>query len=288
MDDRLRALLDAALAANLEGSAWEMLYDRMIHQGTVCSATYELFPHVVDAMTAPTSSLCIDLGFVASSMESDRSRTIPPELIEASNAAIARALPIVLERFLVLRAETAPTYRGQPTSRANQGSYLALSCLALARHRVGRVMWEFPAEPQPGRALVEQHFCTVQCPACEAELEWMHQDDGIVEYTTRDGDQPPIVPPPIPALLGAPGPWAPIAALLPDDPIARVARAVLAAGVPAETPDAAALCVSAAMIDLYGESDWGRRFSRLASDMRCPECEEISPFVECLTQLRQN
>lgn len=298
------------------GTAWEKLHGGpILHQGTVYEATYAALPHVV-AMAAQRDPrtlgrFWIDIGFIVASFVYPREylKPVPADLAPGLRAALRAAEPLAVTGFRAREWGLDPGEVG-----VEMASYLALACLTLSRHLVGDLIWAFPHATRPGKPFIKQDFVRAMCRACEAELEFFHAGEGIVEYQHRgsrpgrpDPDQPEPQPPPVPSLASArraSHPWGPIAHALakpanrlrtlehgtpfPQTFLDRfgghvpVAAAVAEAGVPRRTPKRAVLSLLGVMVALSGAFDWAGRLLRLTGDMRCPECGAVQPFVDGL------
>ncbi len=295
------------------GDAWEQLCGGpILHQGTIYQSTYAVLPCVVSmAANLGASTLArfwIDIGFIVANIdEKNPQPPIPTDLEPGLRAALTAAEPLAIQSFCAANLEE------------EDASYLALACLALSRHPVRASIWEFFASPQPGKGFVDQFFFRAECPRCDAELEWMHVADGILEYTRGRDDpsrpdlnQPEPEAPELPDLLPwrrPTHPWNPIAEALmkpmaeirtldnrtslPPDLVRRfaehirVAAAIAEAGVPQHASSRAAFCLLGTMVALKGAFDWASRLLRLAGFMCCPECGKLSPFSDCLPTLQR-
>jgi hypothetical protein len=297
------------------GEAWERLVGGpILHQGTVYQSTYAALPHLV-AIAAEQDPRTLarfwtDAGFIVASFVYTGLRPgptpIPAALKEGVAAALRAAEPLAVRCFRAREWGLEKTETGVETA-----SYLALACLALARHPVGALIRTFLHAPRPGQPFTKQQFVNAMCGECQAELEFFHAGDGIIEYQFhRDGkvrpdpEQPEPEAPEVPDLTKAKRadhPWGPIADALarparqlrtlehetrfPADWLKQfgahvpVAAAVAAAGVPSAAADRAVLSLLGVLVALSGAFDWAGRLLRLAGFMRCPECGAVQPFA---------
>ena len=274
------------LARGFDGREWPALYELLIHQGTIYPAAYAVLPHVIaHAATrepATLASFWTDVGFLLGAPDKRQVAAVPADLVAGFEAALPVALALALVAFASAGGRP-PMYRGAPILPSSQASYLALACVALARHHVGQLMWAFLDPPELSDELVN-----AMCPECEEELVWLHHGAGIIEERHADDPvpQPPLVLPLAPKLAGKPGPWAELAGSFDlETRFGPIARAVARAGVPSDAPDRTVICLVAAMVATHGELDWATRLARLASSMRCPACSAVSLFVDCLPEL---
>ena len=275
------------LARGLDGREWPALYELLIHQGTIFPAAYAVLPHVIahaaSREPATLASFWTDIGFVLGAPDKRPVSEVPADLVAGFEAALPVALPLALRAFEAARAGQPAVYRGAAILRSSQASYLALACVALARHHVGQLMWAFLDPPE-----VSEELVNAMCPECEVDLTWLHHGAGIIEEGHADDPvpQPALVLPLVPKLAGKPGPWATLAAAFDlETRFGPIARAVALAGVPSDAPDRTVICLVSALVATHGELDWATRLARLASSMRCPACSAVSLFVDCLPEL---
>jgi len=229
---RVVALLKEIQESREFGKAWEALYQGpILHQGTVYTSTYAALPHVV-ALAAELNPIgladfWIGLGFIVAHFIYPNvlpQRTgIPDDLEFGVRSAIRAAEPLAVQSFYA-------TDWSQPSATygVNQASELALACLALSRHPVGHLLVRGPSAPRPGKEFISQDFVSLTCLECEAELEFFHAGDGIVEYNHRppgpvhpDPDQPEPQAPRVPDLSATRRrvhPWGPVAHALSGRP----------------------------------------------------------------------
>lgn len=264
------ARLREVVATRRLGDAWGELREEIIHQGTVYAVSSAAIPHLVDlAPRLPADSrrdLWIEIGFLVTS-GADRFPDPPaPGLQEGLTAALAVAESLAVRDFLA-GAEPTP----------DESGYFALACVALAGHRAGRAMWEFPS--------TAAGYVRVACPECDAEYE-------------MDGFGDPLAPPcPPPAFSPATSPatgtspaWRAMAQAIEQplgpgwDGFFDTARHVAAAGVPTEAPSSAVWCLVAAMVATRPPAaSWARTLARLAGRMRCSDCGTVWAIADVMT-----
>jgi hypothetical protein len=241
--------------------AWEELCGQMLHQGTVYGVTSAAIPHLVDLAPrlsmASRRDLWIEMGFMVTAGADQFPSPPAPGLQEGLTRALRAAEPLAVRDFLD-DTEVMP----------DTSSYYALVCVALAGHRVGNALWEFPSS--------YNGYVRFTCPGCEAES----QVDGFAD---------PLVPPcPVPSFGWAPADattWHSIADAIERakrdqvlgpgwDGFLETARRVAAAGVPKRAPARAVWCLVAAMVATTSAkaAPWARTLMRLAGHVRCVEC----------------
>src|SRR5262249_52594811 len=141
---------------------------------------------------------------------------VPDDLKRGLRAALRAAEPLAIQCFCAKEWGLDPGESGVETA-----SYLSLACLTLSRHRVGGLIWTFLHAPQPKKKFISQDFVNAMCNECEAELEFFHAGDGIVEYqhadpkrVRPDPEQPEPKPPKVPSFSSSKRknhPWGPVA-----------------------------------------------------------------------------
>lgn len=246
------------------GEAWTGLREEFLHQGSVYGVSSAAIPHLVDvAPYLPAASrrdLWIEIGLLVTAGAGRFGFPPEPGLQEGLTAALRTAESRAVLDFLA-DIEVTP----------GDSCYYALACVALAGHRVGRAMWEFP---WPGGGYVR-----VVCPGCDAEDE-------------VDGFADPLAPPcPAPAFTSAPGgaaAWQDVAGAIERsgrdqvlgpgwDRFFATAGQVAAAGVPPQAPPGSVWCLVAAMVATRpaAAAPWARTLARLAGHVRCLNCGKV-------------
>jgi hypothetical protein len=237
------ARLREVVATRQLGEAWRALCDEMLHQGSVYAVSSAAIPHLVDlAQHLPVESrreLWIEIGFMVTA--------------GADRSALGAAEALAVRHFLA-DAESAP----------GDDLYFALACVAIAGHRVGDAMWQFPS---PGAGYVR-----VACPVCRAEYEV----DGFAD--------PLALPCPVPAFGPVPGraAWREVASAIEragrDEVLGPgwaeffdTGRRVALAGVPQQAPPDAVWCLVAALVATRSPTSapWARTLARLTGHVRC-------------------
>ncbi|MEV4517656.1 hypothetical protein AB0K00_52950 [Dactylosporangium sp. NPDC049525] len=248
------------VAARRLGDAWKALQDEILHQGSVYAVTSAAIPHLVDL--APHLSgderrdLWTELGFLVAAGADEFPEPVPPGLQAALDAALRTAAAAAPRDF-------------RPGGGAEELSYFALACVALAGHPVGTALWKFPDR--------SAGYVPLTCPRCETEVEL----DGFGDPVMPPGPPPAYDAPPVPGT-----PWQRVAdaigeaersaALGPGwDGFLRVARVVAAAGVPVDAPPPPVWALVAGMV--AADPAWARTLTRLTGHYRCPGCEEVVP-----------
>jgi WD domain, G-beta repeat len=265
------ARLRETVTARQLGEAWSGLCDEILHQGSVYGVSSAAIPHLIDvAPHLPAASrrdLWVEIGFLVTA-GADRFPSPPaPGLQEGLTAALGIAEALAVRDF-VADAVLTP----------DESCYYALACVALAGHRVGRAMWQFPS--------ASSGYIELACPACGAA------------YTVDGFADPLVLPCPVPAFGPTPGRaamWRDVA-----DAIERAgrdevlgpgwggffgtARRVALAGVPAQAPPGAVWCLVAAMVATRSQAaaPWARTLARLAGHVRCIRCGRVWAIADAM------
>ncbi|MBG0832020.1 hypothetical protein HS041_30405 [Planomonospora sp. ID67723] len=259
-------------------TTWHELQEHLLHQQTVYTATFAALPHVVEvAEGLPPDRLgdfWSDIGMIAAVVRTGSyGPPVPADLAEGLDAALRLSEQLAVASFL-------------QTPRATEVdcSYLALTCLVLAGHPVGGLIWAFL-----NRGEIAEWGLEPRCPDRECGM-------AIDVGPFPDPGEPPF---PAPRLPGSypprPGdhPWAAVAAAIDHarrnqmlgphwTPFLGVAARVATAGVPDHTPTAAAVCLVAAMVAVKGHPGWARVLMLLAGSFRCEECERFWTLADGL------
>jgi len=131
------ARLREVVATRHLGEAWRDLCDEILHQGSVCGVSSAAIPHLVDV--APYLSvvsrrdLWIEIRFLVTAGADHFPSPPAPGLQEGLTGALRVAEVLAVRDFLT-----------DTHLKPEDSGYYALACVALAGHRVGRAMWEFP------------------------------------------------------------------------------------------------------------------------------------------------
>ncbi|MFD6919642.1 WD40 repeat domain-containing protein [Streptomyces sp. NPDC059944] len=276
--DEVKALLGqlASAADTEDGDAWRQtwtyLAGGLLDDGTVSDGAYAALPHLVEAAAAlpPGQSLdfWVDLGCIVTAED----RPPVPADLEAGFSAALRAAEGAAIRSLLCAGASA-----QVCAR------LVLSCVAFAGHHTGEALWRLG---DPGERSLQ-----LVCPGCESDTEI---PDFFVELVNPPFEAPQL---PDPAHIRAGDhPWGEVAAALLDEslgegwePFLRVGREVAAAGVPAETPGQAVLCLVAGMVAVKGSPrraarEWARKLMSLTGHFRCWDCERTWTIADGLAE----
>ncbi|MFD5813445.1 WD40 repeat domain-containing protein [Streptomyces sp. NPDC127038] len=283
--EELRILLEQLASATATGGGeawprtWRDLSGGLMDDGVVRDGAYAALPHLVEAAAAlppdQTVDLWVDLGFLVTA---DHRPPVPADL-EAGFAAALRLAERAAVRSLL--AAGAP---GQVCAQ------LALSCVALAGHHMGEVLWRFPDDLESGLLL--------SCPACGSDTEV----SGLSALSV-DPARPPSEAPQLPDSDSASvpvrpegHPWGEAGAVVREDalgegwaPLLRVAREVAVRGVPPETPGQAVLCLVAGMVAVTGTpqreaGELARRLMALTGYFRCWDCERTWRIADGLAE----
>ncbi|MFC6600127.1 hypothetical protein [Kitasatospora paranensis] len=275
--EELKEVLEAMAAAGAAGAGeewkepWSRVRDGLLEQETLYSGAFAVLPHVVEAAAASPGrfvGLWVDLGLMVTAAPAT---PIPADLEAGFTAAVRLAAQAAVRGYLTAGAPAAECV------------YLALSCAALAGHRIGEVLWHSVG--------LEEGSIVLSCPGCEYETEIA---DFFVDPVRPLFEAPGL---PDPAAASRDGHvWGEVAGALPDGalgqewvPFLRVARAVAVAGLPVGTPGRAVLCLLAAMVAVRGTPDWaGKEWARklmlLTGDFQCPDCEQTWSIADCLVE----
>ncbi|MFG2946355.1 hypothetical protein [Streptomyces adustus] len=251
---------------------WKDLSGRLMDDGAVADGAYAALPHLVEAAAVlppgQTVDFWVDLGFIATA---DYRLPAPADLEESFGAALRVAERAATRSLL---AAGAP---GQVCAQ------LALSCVALAGHHIGELLWQLPDHRESGLVL--------SCPTCGSDTE-------ITDFSVDPG-RPPLEAPllPDPAQVRQEGhPWGEAAAALREEalgegwePFLRVAHDVAVRGVSAETPGQAVLCLVAGMVAVRGTprqaaEELARRLMSLTGHFRCWDCERTWTIADGLAE----
>ena len=265
------ALLREVVTTRQLGEAWNGLRHEMLHQGSVYGVSSAAIPHLIEiAPCLPEASrrdLWIEIGFLVTA-GADRFPSPPaPGLQEGLTAALGRAEALSVRDFLA-----------DSGSAPGESCYYALACVALAGHRVGRAMWQFPS---PGSGYVR-----VVCPDCQA-------------VSTLDGFADPLAMPcsaPTFGLVsGGAAAWQDAAGAIEragrDEVLGPgwgglfgTARRVALADVPPQAPPGAVWCLVAAMVATRSQASapWARTLARLAGHVRCLDCGRVWAIADAM------
>ncbi|KRR15916.1 hypothetical protein CQ14_29050 [Bradyrhizobium lablabi] len=261
--ERAIELLRQIVSTGRLGEAWDQLHEEITHQGSVYGVTSAALPHLIRLAPSLTPveqhNLWIEIGLlITAGADSFDGKEPVPGMQETLTQSLRDAEPIALQAFL-----------DSPSLDASDASYLALACVALSGHTVGRAIWEFLA---PGDGYVR-----LKCSECDADE---CDVDGF-----GDPVRPPCAPPPVPALTPRARPeWARVPTDLPPgfEGFSAVARAVADAGLPGQAPAAAVWCLVAAMVASKGDLPWARTLLRLTGHFRCGTCGSVQPIATML------
>ncbi|MFQ3556451.1 hypothetical protein QZN11_06530 [Streptomyces gramineus] len=270
----LRQLADAADGEGGDAwrDTWTDLSGGLMDDGVVADGAYAALPHLVEAAAAlppgRTVDFWVDLGFIVTA---DYRPPVPAGL-EAGFAAALR----LAERAAVRSLLTAGT-SGQVCAQ------LALSCVALAGHPMGEVLWQLPDLRDGGLLL--------SCPACGSDTEM----PDFFAAPAHPPHEAPLLPDPS-RVRQAGHPWGEAAGVLREDALGegwetflRVARAVALGGVSPGTPGQAVLCLVAGIVAVRGvpqptAGELARRLMSLTGHFRCWDCERTWPIADGLTE----
>lgn len=238
--DEVKALLEQMASPAVTGTGdewrktWSYMTDGLLDNGTVFDGAYAALPHLVEAAAAlpPGQSVdfWVDLGFIVTA--EDR-HPVPADLDAGFSAALRLAERAAVRSLLAV---------GAP---ATVCASLALCCVAFAGHHTGAALSGL--EPQEG-------YLLLFCPGCGTDTE---MPTFFVDPVSPPFEAPEL---PDPALVRqGDHPWGAVAAALQEEalgeewePFLRVARTAATAGVPAETPGQAVLCLVAGMVAVMG------------------------------------
>jgi hypothetical protein len=249
------------------------LREEILHQGSVYGVSSAAIPHLVDvAPFLPAASkrdLWIEIGFLVTAGAGRFPSSRAEGLQDGLTAALRAGEALALAHFLA-DAELAP---------GDSSSY-ALACVALAGHRVGRAMWQFPSA---GEGYVE-----VDCPGCGAE----HEVDGFGDPLASPCSSPAFA-----AVPGTVAAWQGVAAAVGQARRDQVlgpgwagffdtAWRVAVAGVPGHASSAAVWCLVAAMVAASSgaAAPWARTLARLTGHVRCLECDRVWAIADAMRE----
>ncbi|WP_327000000.1 hypothetical protein OHA72_33330 [Dactylosporangium sp. NBC_01737] len=255
------ARLREVVAARRLGDAWKALQDEILHQGSVYAVTSAAIPHLVDlAPHLPDDerrALWTELGFLVTAGADEFPDPAPAGLQAALDAALRTAAAAAPRDF-------------RPDGDAEELSYVALACVALAGHPVGTALWEFP-DSSAG-------YVPLTCPRCDSEVELDGFGDPVLPSVAPPVyDAPPVSGTAWQRVADAIGEAGRSSALSPGwDGFLQVAHVVAAAGVPVEAPAPPVWTLVAAMVAAHPA--WARTLTRLTGHYRCPGCEEVVPI----------
>src|SRR5262245_61747801 len=256
----LEALREIVATRRL-GEAWVGLRGATQHQGGVCSAALPDLIRLAPSLTPDEQrDLWIDVGFLVIAGAGNFDGSEPaPGMQETLTQSLRDTEPLALRAFLDAE-ELDPEV----------ASYFALACVALAGHPIGDTLEEF-LSPREG-------YVTLWCTECGA-------DYGVDGFS--DPLRAPCHPPPVPSLTPRARPeWARVPIdLLPGFDAA--ARAVAAAGLPADAPMRAVWCLVAAMVAAKGAMPWARTLLRLTGHFRCDGCQSVLPIAALFSTWRK-
>ena len=270
------ARLREIVATRQLGEAWRGLCDEMLHQGSVYGVSSAAIPHLIDVAphldAASRRDLWIEIGFMVTASADRFSSPHAAGLQEGLTAALDAAEAAAVRDFLA-DAELTP----------DESCYYALACVALAGHRVGSALWQFPSA---GNGYIQ-----VTCPECKTVWEL----DGFADPLT--------LPCPVPAFPGpASGPapdraaaWREAAGAIERAGRGQVlgpgwrrlfgtARRVARAGVPPQAPPGAVWYLIAAMVATRSEASapWARTLARLTGHVRCLGCGRVWAVADAM------
>jgi len=265
------ARLREIVATRQLGEAWSGLCDEMLHQGSAYGVSSAAIPHLIDVAphlpAASRGDLWIEIGFLVTA-GADRFPSAPaPGLQEGVTAALGAAEALAVRDF-----------QADAGRASSEDCYYALACVALAGHRVGRAMWQFPS--------ANAGYVRVDCPGCEAT----YSVDGFAD--------PLALPCPVPAfgpVSGSTATWRDAASAIERagrgqvlgpgwDGFFDTARRVALAGVPPQAPPGVVWCLVAAMVATRSEASapWARTLARLTGHVRCPRCDTVWAIADAM------
>ncbi|MEU8932343.1 hypothetical protein AB0D30_20920 [Streptomyces sp. NPDC048409] len=276
--EEMRVLLrELAAAADGEGGdawreTWTDLSGGLMDDGVVADGAYAALPHLVEAAAAlppgRTVDFWVDLGFIVTA---DYRPPVPAGL-EAGFAAALRLAERAAVRSLLTAGTSGPVC-----------AQLALSCVALAGHPMGEVLWQLQDLRDGGLLL--------SCPACGSDTEM----PDFFAAPAHPPHEAPLLPGPS-RIRQAGHPWGEAAGVLREDALGegweaflRVARAVAVGGVSPGTPGQAVLCLVAGIVAVRGvpqptAGELARRLMSLTGHFRCWDCERTWPIADGLTE----
>ncbi|WP_254076082.1 WD40 repeat domain-containing protein [Streptomyces sp. P3] len=277
--EEVQVLLEQLTSAGAIGGGdawrrtWTDLSSGLLDDGVVADGAYAALPHLVEAAAVlppeQTVDFWVDLGFLVTA---DYRPPVPADLEAGFGAAVRLA-----ERAAA-RSLLAADVPGPVCAR------LALSCVALAGHLMGEVLWQFPEEGESELLL--------SCPACGSDTE-------IPDFYVGAARPPldaSLLPEPSSHVRQDGHPWSEAAAALREEalgegwePFLRVARDVAAQGVSPETPGQAVLCLVAGIVAVRGTpqraaGELARRLMSLTGHFDCWDCERTWTIADGLAE----
>lgn len=252
--------------------SWRDLAEGLIDDGTLALSAYAALPHLVEAAAdlppRASADFWVDLGFLVTA--EDRP-PVPADLQPGFSAALRLAEQAAVRSLL---APGTP-----PKARAR----LALCGVAFAGHHIAEALWRLDPD---------EEYLGLICPGCGSDTEI----PGFFVDPGRPATGAPGAPDPAHARRGE-HPWREVAAALDEralgkewEPFLRVAREVAVAGVPAETPGPAVLCLVAATAAVsggapgHGGDERARTLLSLTGDFRCWDCEHTWTIADGLAE----
>ncbi|MFJ9898232.1 WD40 repeat domain-containing protein [Streptomyces sp. NPDC091280] len=277
----LTQMESASASASGGGEAWKQgwtyLAGGLMDDGVVFDGAYAALPHLVEAAAAlpPGQSVdfWVDLGRIVTA---DYRPPVPADLAAGFGAALSTAEQAAVRSLLAA---------GTP---ARVRAHLALAAVAFAGHYMGEALAGVLELGVSGLLLV--------CPECGSDTE-------VAEFLADPAPVPsdaPELPDPVPVREGA-HPWGAVAEAVRQEalgeewePFLRVARAVASAGIVAETPGWAVLCLVAgvSVVDAplrqaereQADREQARQLMSLTGYFRCWDCEQTWTIADGLAE----